>query len=69
MYTMLFLTLAVACALVGWMGNNPYGKALFAVFTIMYLFSLVFDTCTQREQALQDDEDEEDEYSVRHYFD
>jgi hypothetical protein len=65
MYTMLFLTLAVACALIGWLGDNPYGKALFAVFAIMYLFSLVFDTCTH----LQDDEDEEDEYSVRHYFD
>jgi uncharacterized membrane protein YtjA (UPF0391 family) len=69
MYTTFFLIAALVFAVTGWGGDSPTSKALCTLFTILYLLSLVFDTCAQREQALQDDEDEEDEYSVRHYFD
>lgn len=69
MYTFFFFIAAVASGLVAMMGGDPFAKALFTLFVILYLFSLAFDVCARREQALEDDEDEEEYYANRHYFD
>jgi hypothetical protein len=69
MHTFFFFIAAVASGLCVLMSGDPFAKALFTLFTILYIFSLIFDVCAEREQALEDDEDEEEYYANRHYFD
>lgn len=69
MYTVFFFLAAVASGLVALTSGDPFAKALFTLFVLLYLISFAFDTCARREQALEDDEDEEEYYAHRHYFD
>jgi hypothetical protein len=69
MYTFFFFLAAVASGLVALTSGDPFAQALFTLFAILYFFSLIFDVCDRREQALEDDEDEEEYFANRHYFD